>query len=82
MPGDCEAANEKFAPPVFNVPGLGAKTADIKAHFGAASGGNKISFRADRPGGYSDIAQYLGYVLKGGTVTGIGVGETSIETVH
>ena len=81
-PGDCEPANEKFAPPVFNVPGIGAKTADIKAHFGAASSGNKISFRADRPGGYSDIAQYLGYVLKGGTVTGIGVGETSIETVH
>ena len=81
-PRDCEAAGEKFAPPVFDVPGLGAKTADIKAHFGAASSGSKISFRADRPGGYSDIAQYLGYVLKGGTVTGIGVGETSIPTTH
>jgi hypothetical protein len=79
-PGDCEA-NEKFKPPVFDVPGIGAKLADIKAHFGGGSG-SKIAFRADRPGGYSDIAQYLGYVLKGGTVTGIGVGETSIPTTH
>jgi hypothetical protein len=79
-PGDCED-NDTFKPPVFDVPGIGAKTADIKAHFGAGSG-SKIAFRADRPGGYSDIAQYLGYVLKGGTVTGIGVGETSIPTTH
>ena len=81
IPGDCEAAAEKFEPPVFEVPGLGAKLADLKAHFGAASG-SKIAYRADRPGGYSDIAQYLGYVLKGGTVSGIGVGETSIPTAH
>ena len=79
-PADCEA-NDKFKPPVFDVPGIGAKTADIKAHFGAGRG-SRIAFRADRPGGYSDIAQYLGYVLKGGTVTGIGVGETSIPTTH
>ena len=81
IPGDCEAAAEKFEPPVFEVPGVGAKLADLKAHFGAASG-SKIAYRADRPGGYSDIAQYLGYVLKGGTVSGIGVGETSIPTAH
>jgi len=62
-------------------PGVGAKLADLKAHFGAASG-SKVSYRSDRPGGYSDIAQYLGYMLKGGTVTGIGVGETSIPTTH
>ncbi len=80
-PGDCEAASEKFKPPVFDVPGLGAKLAELKAHFGAA-GGSKVAYRADRPGGYSDIAQYLGYVLSGGTVTGIGVGETSIPTTH
>ena len=67
--------------PMFDVPGVGAKLADLKAHFGAASG-SKIAYRADRPGGYADIAQYLGYVLKGGTVTGIGVGETSIPTTH
>ena len=80
-PGDCEAANDKFKPPVFDVPGIGAKLSELKAHFGAASG-SKIAYRADRPGGYSDIAQYLGYMLKGGTVTGIGVGETSIPTQH
>ena len=80
-PGDCEAAGDKFSPPVFDVPGVGAKLADLKAHFGAASG-SKIAYRADRPGGYSDIAQYLGYQLKGGTVSGIGVGETSIPTQH
>ncbi len=80
-PADCEAATDKFSPPVFNVPGVGAKLADLKAHFGAASG-NKVAYRADRAGGYSDIAQYLGYVLNGGTVTGIGVGETSIPTTH
>lgn len=80
-PGDCEAASDRFRSPVFDVPGIGAKLAELKAHFGAASG-SKIAYRADRPGGYADIAQYLGYVLKGGTVTGIGVGETSIPTQH
>jgi len=80
-PGDCEAASDKFKPPVFDVPGIGAKLADLKSHFGAANG-SKVAYRADRPGGYSDIAQYLGYVLKGGTVTGVGVGETSIPTKH
>lgn len=81
MPGDCEEPNAKFSVPVFDVPGVGAKLAELKAHFGAASG-SKVSYRSDRPGGYSDIAQYLGYMLKGGTVTGIGVGETSIPTAH
>jgi len=79
-PGDCEAS-DTFVPPGFGVPGIGAKLAELKAHFGAASG-SKIAYRADRPGGYSDIAQYLGYMLKGGTVSGIGVGETSIPTAH
>jgi hypothetical protein len=81
MPDDCEAPNEAFVPPVFTVPGVGAKLAELKAHFGAANG-SKIAYRADRAGGYSDIAQYLGYLLKGGTVSGIGVGETSIPTAH
>jgi hypothetical protein len=80
-PGDCEEPNEKFSPPVFDVPGVGAKLSELKERFGAASG-SKVSYRADRPGGYSDIAQYLGYMLKGGTVSGIGVGETSIPTTH
>lgn len=81
MPGDCEEPNAKFTVPEFDVPSIGAKLADLKSHFGAASG-SKVSYRADRPGGYSDIAQYLGFMLKGGTVTGIGVGETSIPTAH
>lgn len=80
-PADCEAASEKFSLPVFDVPSVGAKLAELKAQFGAASG-SRIAYRADRAGGYSDIAQYLGYVLNGGTVTGIGVGETSIPTTH
>lgn len=80
-PGDCEAATDRFAAPDLGVPGVGARLADLKAHFGAASG-SKIAYRADRAGGYSDVAQYLGYVLSGGTVTGIGVGETSIPTTH
>jgi len=81
-PADCEAAGAAFTPPDFGVPGLGAKAADLKATFGAAPSGSKAAYRADRPGGYADIAQYLGYTLKGGTVTGLGVGETSIPTEH
>lgn len=77
----CDAAPEKFAIPDFGIPGLGAPVADLKATFGAASG-SKIAYRSDRPGGYSDIAQYIGYVLKGGKVAGIGVGETSVPTAH
>lgn len=77
----CDAAPADFAVPNFGVPGLGAVSADLKSTFGAASG-SKIAYRSDRPGGYSDIAQYIGYVLKGGKVTGIGVGETSVPTQH
>ena len=80
-PSDCEAS-ETFSGLTFNVPGIGAKTADIKAHFGGVSGSSKITYRADKPGGYTDNAQYLGYMMKGGTVAGIGVGETSIPTTH
>jgi hypothetical protein len=81
MPGDCVEASGKFAVPDLGIPGLGASTADLKAKFGAASG-SKIAYRSDRPGGYADIAQYIGYVIKGGKVAGIGVGETSVPTVH
>lgn len=77
----CDAAPAGFAVPVFGIPGLGASTAELKATFGAASG-NKIAYRSDRPGGYSDIAQYIGYVIKGGKVAGIGIGETSVQTAH
>lgn len=81
MPRDCEPASEKFSVPSFGIPGIGASTAELKATFGAASG-SKIAYRNDRPGGYADIAQYIGYVVKGGKVVGIGVGETSVPTAH
>lgn len=77
----CDAAPAGLTAPNFGIPGLGASTADLKAAFGAASG-NKIAYRSDRPGGYSDIAQYIGYVIKGGKVAGIGIGETSVQTAH
>lgn len=80
-PADCETASDKFAAPDFGIPSIGASAADLKAAFGAAAG-NKIAYRNDRPGGYADIAQYIGYVLKGGKVSGLGVGETSIPTAH
>ena len=77
----CDAAPAGLTAPNFGIPGLGASTADLKATFGAASG-SKIAYRSDRPGGYSDIAQYIGYVIKGGKVAGIGIGETSVQTAH
>lgn len=45
----CDAAPAGFELPNLGIPGLGASTADLKATFGAASGG-KISYRSDRPG--------------------------------
>jgi hypothetical protein len=78
---DCDAAPAGVGLPDFGAPGVGASLAELKAAFGTA-GGSKIAYRSDRPGGYSDIAQYLGYVLKGGKVAGIGVGETSVPTQH
>lgn len=77
----CDPAPAGLTAPAFGVPGLGAATADLKASFGAASG-SKVSYRADREGGYSNIAQYIGYLIKGGKVAGIGVGETSVPTPH
>lgn len=81
IPPDCDAAPAKFSVPDLGIPGLGASTADLKAAFGAASG-SKIAYRNDRPGGYSDIGQYIGYILNGGKVVGFGAGETSIPTKH
>ena len=77
----CDPAPAGFALPEFGIPGIGASAADLKATFGKASG-SKISYRSDRPGGYSDVAQYIGYVIKSGKVAGIGVGETSVPTAH
>lgn len=77
----CDAAPAGFAAPVFGIPSLGASSADLKAAFGSASG-SKIAYRADRPGGYSDVAQYIGYIMKSGKVAGIGIGESSVQTAH
>ena len=81
MPADCDAASPKFTAPDLGIPGIGASLADLKAAFGAASG-SKIAYRADEPGadalGTALNAQYIGYILSGGKVTGYGVGETSV----
>lgn len=79
--GACDAAPAGLTPPEFGIPGIGASSAEVKASFGAASG-NKLSYRNDRPGGYSDTAQYIGYVLKAGKVSALGVGETQVPTAH
>jgi hypothetical protein len=81
QPGDCISAPEGFALPNLGIPGIGASTADLKAAFGAASG-SKIAYRHDRPTGYTDIAQYIGYMMKSGKVAGVGVGEGSVPTAH
>ncbi len=77
----CDPRPPASPSPNFGIPGLGAPTAELKPKFGAASG-NKIAYRSDRPGGYSDIAQYIGYTMKSGKVGAIGVGETSVPTAH
>jgi hypothetical protein len=76
-PADCVAAPAGFTLPDLGIPGLGATATELKAKFGAASG-STVAYRHDRPGGYSDTAQYVGYVLKSGKVAGYGVGETQI----
>ena len=81
-PSDCEEPNAKFKVPVMDAPGIGATTAELKEKFGFAGGGAKVTYRSDRPGGYSDVAQYLGYSMRSGKVVGFGVGETSIPTTH
>lgn len=82
----CDAAPEALGIPDYGVPGVGASTAELKAKFGgAAVRGNKLSYRADEPGadalGTANNAQYLGYLLKGGKVVGLGVGETSVQLI-
>jgi hypothetical protein len=81
IPADCIAAPRNFALPNMGSPGLGASLGDRRAAFGAASGSN-IAYRADAPGadalGTALNAQYIGYMLSGGRVTGYGAGETSV----
>jgi hypothetical protein len=81
MPGDCQAAPKNFALPNMGIPGLGASSSDLKAAFGGVSG-SSVAYRADAPGadalGTANNAQYIGYLLSGGRVTGYGAGETSV----
>lgn len=85
IPADCEPAPAKFSAPDMGIPGLGASAADLKAAFGAASG-NRIAYRADEPGadalGTANNAQYIGYLMSGGRVSGYGVGETSVPVAR
>ena len=82
---DCSPAPAGFSVPVMGIPGLGATTADLKAHFGVATVGShsEISYRSDMPAkdglGTAKNAQYIGYVVRGGVVIGVGVGETSTQ---
>ena len=81
IPGDCEAAPKNFQVPNLGIPGLGASLADLREAFGAASC-STIAYRADEPGrdalGTALNAQYIGYMLSGGKVSGYGAGETSV----
>lgn len=81
--GGCDAT-DKLGTIKFGIPGLGAPSADLKTAFGAAPAkSGKVSYRADEPGadalGTAMNAQYIGYTLSGGKVTGIGIGETSVQ---
>ena len=82
---DCEAAPKSFTLPDFGIPSLGASLDDLKATFGGAGGGKAISYRADEPGadalGTALNAQYLGYIVSGRKVVGIGVGESSAQII-
>jgi hypothetical protein len=85
IPGDCDAASPKFQVPNLGIPGLGASSADLRAAFGASSGGSKVSYRADVPAadalGTALTAQYIGYIMKGGKVAAFGAGETAVANI-
>jgi hypothetical protein len=82
IPADCMPAPAKFSPPNMGIPGIGASSSDLSAAFGASGFGSQVTFRADEPGadalGTSSNAQYIAYMMSGGTVVGYGAGETSV----
>lgn len=82
IPADCMPAPAKFTPPNMGIPGIGASSSDLSAAFGASGFGNQVTYRADEPGadalGTSSNAQYIAYMMSGGTVVGYGAGETSV----
>ncbi|MDR3475165.1 MAG: hypothetical protein P4M09_26235 [Devosia sp.] len=83
--GSCDAAPANLPLPEMGIPGLGATTAELKEKFGSATLGSHsdVSYRADRPAkdglGTANDAQYIGYVVRGGAVVGVGVGETTAQ---
>ena len=91
--GAGRAAAATQAPTEFTVPQLGIpghrrrRSRDLRAHFGSAKvgGHSDVSYRADRPAkdglGTANDAQYIGYIVRGGTVVGVGVGRNHGEQV-
>jgi hypothetical protein len=83
--GSCDTAPAGMGLPDYGIPGIGASTAQLTAKFGSAplGGHSDVSYRADRPArdglGTANDAQYIGYVVRGGTVTAVGVGETTAQ---
>ena len=83
--GSCDPAPADFPAAQFGIPGLGASVGELKERFGSATLGSHsdVSYRADRPAkdglGTANDAQYIGYVVRGGTIIGIGVGETTTQ---
>ena len=81
--GSCDRADVPV--PQMGIPSLGASLADLKARFGSAVVGahSAVSYRVDRPAkdglGTASDAQYVGYMMRGGTVVGVGVGETTAQ---
>ncbi len=81
--GSCDTAPAGFSAPQMGIPGLGASVSDLRSHFGLAQVGSHsdVSYRVDRPArdglGTANDAQYIGYVVRGSTVVGVGVGETT-----
>ena len=81
--GSCD---QKDVPlPQMGIPGLGSSLSDLKAKFGVPPVGSHsdVSYRSDRPAkdglGTANDAQYIGYVVRGSSVTGVGVGETTAQ---
>jgi len=83
--GSCDRAPADLGILDYGIPGLGASLDQLKAHFGSAIVGSRsaISYRVDRPArdglGTAYDAEYLGYIMRGGKVVAVGVGETTAQ---
>jgi hypothetical protein len=83
--GSCDRAPADLGVPDFGIPGLGASLDQLKAHFGSAVVGSHsaVSYRVDRPArdglGTAYDAEYVGYIMRGGRVAAVGVGETTAQ---